>query len=547
MSEDWPEGEDREGWDAYADVVVVGSGAAGCAAALSAAAAGAKVVILERDEYPGGTTAKSGGVLWIPNNPHMGGAGLSDPRDRALAYMARLSYPNRYTPGHETLGLTAAEYELIQAFYDTGPEMIRELEKLGAIDTVINHSIPDYHADLPEDAAPYGRHLQPRDVPPPAEGTGGQALVAGMLMAAEQMGVRLLLGRRVIDVLRNDAGEIVGVEAHHRHSTTLIRAGRGVVFASGGYTHNPELVRQYLRGPIYGGCAAATNTGDFVRLGIKLGADLGNMAHAWWSQTVLELALRVGPSLKDVWMPFGDSMIQVNRYGRRALNEKMIYNERSQAHFEWSASGREYPNLFMFMIYDDAVANAPGEMTSHRQPVPLAGETESYVISGDTWEDLTRNISARLAELGPQIGYYSLAPTFAEELSRTVQAFNAHATAGRDPDFRRGETPIQVTWGGPGRPDAPNPTMHAFSDTGPYHAIILAAGALDTKGGPRINVRAQVLDTDGAPIPGLYGAGNCIASPAGQAYWSAGGTIGPALTFGYIAGRQAAADSFRRI
>ena len=115
------------------------------------------------------------------------------------------------------------------------------------------------------------------------------------------------------------------------------------------------------------------------------------------------------------------------------------------------------------------------------------------------------------------------------------------AATGCDEDFGRGETPIQVTWGALDRA-APNPTMHPFRPEGPYHCIILGGGSLDTKGGPRINARAQVLDLAGIPIPGLYGAGNCIASPAGQAYWAAGGTIGPALTFGFVAGRNAARE-----
>jgi succinate dehydrogenase/fumarate reductase flavoprotein subunit len=543
VSDEWPPGEDSEGWDAYADVVVVGSGASGMAAALAAADGGCRVVVLERAEHPGGTTAKSGGVFWIPNNPLMRAEGMEDPRDDALRYMARLSYPHRYWPDHATLGLTAAQLALIEAFYDRGAEMVEAFIAMGAMDPVVERSIPDYHADLPEDKAPYGRHLRPRDIPPQTVGTGGDVLVATMRAAAEALGVQVRFGHRVVEVLRNDSGDVVGVEAHAGPRTTLVRAGRAVVFASGGFTHDADLATQYLRGPIMGGCATDGATGDFVRIGIRLGADLANMSHAWWSETVLESALRLGPTLKDVWLPFGDSMILVNKYGRRVVNEKMVYNERAQVHFEWSATAREYPNLLTFMIYDDAVANAPGPWSSRRQPVPLAGEDEFYVITGATWRELERNLAARLAELAPHTGGVALAPDFGDELQSTVQRFNGFAAAGHDLDYGRGETPIQVAWGGPPREEGQaNPTMYPFSPSGPYHAIILGPGALDTKGGPRINPDAQVLDTTGAPIPGLYGAGNCIAAPSAQAYWSGGATIGPALTFGYIAGRGAAQE-----
>src|SRR5206468_765025 len=118
-------------------------------------------------------------------------------------------------------------------------------------------------------------------------------------------------------VIRNDAGEVVGLEARVGRRTVLVRARRAVVFASGGFLHDLDLRRQFLRGPVFGGCASDSSTGDFLRIGIELGAQLGNMSHAWWNQVVLEVALRTPSTIRDVWMPFGDSMIQVNRYGRR--------------------------------------------------------------------------------------------------------------------------------------------------------------------------------------------------------------------------------------
>jgi hypothetical protein len=264
------------------------------------------------------------------------------------------------------------------------------------------------------------------------------------------------------------------------------------------------------------------------------------MNNAWWNQCVVEVALRTPSTIRDVWMPFGDSMIQVNRFGRRVVNEKMPYNERAQVHFQWNPSRREYSNLLLFMIYDDDVAQHPSA-SSFREPVPPPGESPDYVISGQTWEELAANLDARLETLAPRPGGARLDAAFTTNLRDTVVRYDGFAAAGRDEDFGRGETPIQLAWGSGDR-GAPNPTMHPFRAEGPYHCIILGGGSLDTKGGPRINPRAQVLDGSGVPIPGLYGAGNCIASPAGQAYWAAGGTIGPALVFGFVAGRHAAEE-----
>jgi succinate dehydrogenase/fumarate reductase flavoprotein subunit len=365
-------------------------------------------------------------------------------------------------------------------------------------------------------------------------------LINGMEAAARSLGARILLEHRAAAVLRNELGQVIGLEARVGRRTILVRARLAVVFCSGGFLHDRDLRNHFLRGPVFGGCAADTCTGDFVRIGLELGTQLGNMNNAWWNQCVLEVALRTPSTIRDVWMPFGDSMLQVNRYGRRVVNEKMPYNERAQVHFQWNPTKREYSNLVLFMIYDDDVAQHPST-SSFREPVPPPGESAQYVISGATWDDLATNLDRRLESLASHTGGARLDVSFATNLLETVARFNRFATEGRDEDFGRGETPIQLAWGSGDR-GGPNPTMHPLRSTGPYHCIILGGGSLDTKGGPQINPRAQVLDVAGTPIPGLYGAGNCIASPAGQAYWAAGGTIGPAMTFGFMAGRNAAEE-----
>ena len=140
------------------------------------------------------------------------------------------------------------------------------------------------------------------------------------------------------------------------------------------------------------------------------------------------------------------------------------------------------------------------------------------------------------------VPFVQLAPDFVPTLRATIQRFNSFATTGVDQDFHRGETPVEKAWQGPSRSTTGNRSMYPLTLNGPYYCAILGPATLDTCGGPVIGTDARVLRPDGSAIPGLFGAGNCIASPAGQGYFGAGGTIGPALTFGFIAGRNAATN-----
>ena len=525
-------------FDHTADVVVVGSGGAGYAAAIAAASKGADVLLLEWAESVGGTTAAGGATAWVPNNPSMKQLhDVDDPRDEALRYMCRLAFPQHYDPTSETLGLTPDSFGLIATFYDRGSEMLEFFDGIGALSLESELGFPDYHADLPENVAPRGRHMHP-----PA-GAGG--LIDQLAEAGERLGVRVLLGHRVKHVLRGTDGEVIGVEARVGTRTVLVRSQRGVVFGTGGFLYDADLVRAHLPGKIFGGCSVPTTAGDFIHIGQELGTPLGNMHNSWWKQVLVEQAVRSTHSVGS-FLPFGDSMLQVNKYGERVVNEKSPYNERTQVHFHWHPSRREYPNLLMFMIWDDAVAS--NELVwPFRPPVPMPGDSSAWVISGDTLEELAANVDARLEPLEPHTGGARLDPEFATTLSDTIGRFNELASTGDDVDFRRGRTPIEIDWNGPGRPDSPNPTMAPLRSEGPYHCVILGAGVLDTNGGPTINQSAQVLGADGNPIPGLYGAGNCVASINGQAYWGPGATIGPALTYGYIAGCNAADESVKKL
>jgi 3-oxosteroid 1-dehydrogenase len=526
-------------WTRVVDVVVVGSGVAGLTAAVTAARKGSSVLVLERGPLPGGTTAKSGGVLWIPNNKFMRARGLVDKREDAMRYMAKSAYPTLYNAAHPMLGLPEDKYRLIAAFYDNGHVAVDELTGAGIL-AVKEIFYPDYYADMPEDTAPEGRALVPETWEGFRRGIDkleGQILIDQLVAGCEKLGVDVQCNSRVLNPLKDEAGEVVGLEVRAGHRSEFIGARQGIVFATGGFLHNERMALEYLRGPVMGGAAAEGSTGDFVNIGTDLGASLGNMTHAWWSQLVVELAIRNRSTLRDVYSPYGDSMMMVNRYGRRAMNEKATYNERGQVHYHWDAGRREYPNYLMFWLFDDALIHNP-QASRFRFPIPAPGEKLEYVISAPTWSALGRAIRERLEKLAPHTGGVTLAPEFDDGLAATLARFNAMAAEGNDLDFHRGETPIEKAWAQAPREGAKTGAMYPFARTGPYHCIILGPAALDTKGGPVTDERAQVLHKTGAPIPGIFAAGNCVASPAGQAYWGAGGTIGVALTYGFIAGGE---------
>lgn len=526
-------------WTCVVDVLVVGSGVAGLTAAVTAAHKGSSVLVLERDSLAGGTTAKSGGVLWIPNNSFMRARGIIDKREDALRFMAKSAYPTLYNAVHATFGLPADKFRLIEKFYDTGHLAVDELSEAGVL-ALEEIFYPDYYADMPEDTAAMGRSLKPVTWEGFKRGIDkleGQVLIDQLLAGCERLGARVQLNSRVLNPLKNESGELVGFEVRVGHRTELIGARQGIVFATGGFLHNEHMAREYLRGPVMGGAACEGSTGDFINIGTELGATLGNMSHAWWAQLVVELAIRNRSTLRDVYSPFGDSMMMVNRHGHRVMNEKATYNERGQVHFNWDAGRHEYPNYLLFWLFDDALVNS-SQSSRFRFPIPTPDEKLEYVISAPTWPELCCAIRERLRKLAQHTGEVTLAPEFDSNLEATRARFNAMAAEGKDLDFGRGQSAIEIAWAQAPREGAVTGAMHPFSEKGPFHCIILGPAALDTKGGPVTDECARVLSKSGEPIPGLFGAGNCVASPAGQAYWGAGGTIGVAFSYGYIAGAE---------
>jgi len=531
-----------------ADILVVGSGAAAFTAAATAHLRGASVIMLEKGDMAGGTTIRSGGGFWIPNNRFQKELGIEDPKDDAMRYMARYSYPHLYNPGHETLGLPGHAYELIEAYYDQASKAVDFLEENGVIACIqdINWTGKpqvDYQDHLPENKGIRGRSLFTKD----AEGKlgFGYELVSQFQKFAEAQGIPVLLNHEVTKILKNDEGRVVGLEVVKDGKETLaFTAKKGVIFGSGGYSHNPDYMREFQRGPHYGGCSVPTNTGDFITMAMEIGAKIGNTAGAFRAESILEGVVENPGGSNNVFYIPGDSVLEVNKYGHRYVNEKRNYTDRTMTHFVWDAQKAEWTNMLTFLIYDQRTA----DLWMGFPPYSVPGATPSYLILGDSLESLVGEIAARLAKLSDRTGGFRLDDSFVENLKQTVQTFNGYAESGKDEDFGRGETNYDREWTTfpPTMPGAEWPpegtknyTMYPLSDHGPYYAIILAAGTLDTNGGPVINGHSQVLDARGNPIEGLYGAGNCIASPTANAYWGGGSTIGPAMAFGYIAATHA--------
>jgi 3-oxosteroid 1-dehydrogenase len=531
--------------DHEADVVVVGTGIAGCSTAVNCADLGLSVAMVEKSHDGGGTSAKAAGGMMIPHSRQMVEAGFEDPREDFVRFLARIGRPLLYRADGDRFGLPDWEHRLIEVYYDNAARALARLEEIGALRTVHQPDWPSYN-ELPEDRGRLGRVIF--NVDDAGELTNGRGAIDRLLETARAAGAAVLTERRVDGVVRDRAGAIVGVRA----GATRLRARRAVVFATGGFAHGERWAREYLGGMYVGGCAARTSEGDLIPIAKALGIPLIHMHAAWGAPVVYEQALSGDPGLIANFSLAGDGAISVDRHGRRAGNEKTTYNDRTQSHFRWDPAHAEYPAFLQIAILDERTRTLfpRGDGLMDHQGgnfIPPVGEDAAHMIHGETLADLVAAIEARLEMLAPQSGGVRLSATFLETLTETIARYNRFAAAGVDEEFHRGESAIELFMHGPRAPDnhLPNPTMFPISPGGPYHATIIAPGAIDTKGGPKVNERLQILDGRDRPVPGLYGVGNCVASPSGQAYWSGGSTWGPYVTFGYVASRAIADEPVR--
>src|ERR687886_628838 len=477
-------------FDVEADIAVVGGGGGGLPAALFARWLGDEVVLLEKAPELGGTARKAAFWYWVPNNAAMRDLGIADPEEDFLRYVARLSRPHHYDPDSPTLGLSEWEFALCRAIYESASPAAELLRERNAVDIRTGHRV--------------------------------QRLVCA-------------------------GGAVVGVEATTEEGATVrVRARKAVIFATGGFTHDRELRENFLSAPVYGGCAATTNEGDFVRIATSVNAQPRNMNHAWMCPVPLEKAVAGRPDLIGMFSVAGDSMLFVDKRGRRVVNEKLPYNELAQEFFRWDPLSGEYPNLVLIQVWDQRSQEHSASDEYGRLIVP-PGTDDSHVIRGETLEELQAAIAERLERYRAHTGGLRLTEDFAANLRASIERFNRFAERGVDEDFGRGERAVQQLFNGlvkeePGRE---NPTMWPISGTGPYYAALVTGGTLDTKGGPKATPDGQVVDDLDRPIPGLYGVGNCVASASARAYWAGGATLGPIIAFAYRAAAAAHAEAVK--
>lgn len=543
------------------DVVVVGSGAAGMTAALTAAHRGLATLVVEKADRFGGSTARSGGGIWVPNNEVLRRAGVPDTPDRAAGYLAHIlgdAVPEArrralLEHGPAMLELVRAhtplEFAWVPGYADYYPEAPggmpqgRSIEpkplNAAVLGAELEHLNPPYlanHAGLAITAADYkwlnlvvrhprgplraGRVLGRRLLDALRRRrslTMGQALAAGLRAGLAARGVPVWLGTPLVDLVR-EGERVTGVRVRRGDTEEVVHARLGVVIASGGFEHNAVMRTKYQRAPIgtEWSTGAAENTGDGIEAGQRTGADVDLMDDAWWGPSI---PLTRGPyfCLAERALP---GSILVNGAGERFVNEAVPYVDAVHAMYDGHARGVDH--IPSWLIVDQRYRNRyPFAGLRPRQPFPKRWYRVGAVYSAGTLEQLATAIGLP-----------------ASALNTTVDEFNAFARGGRDERFGRGDSAYDRYYGDPRQ--RPNPCL-APLELAPFHAVRIVPGDLGTKGGLRVDERSRVLRADGSPIAGLYAAGNASASVMGRTYAGAGATIGPAMTGGYLAALDLAA------
>jgi 3-oxosteroid 1-dehydrogenase len=543
-----------QAWDREVDVLVAGTGAAALTAAIAAADAGARVLVVESTGKWGGTTALSGGGLWMPANPLMRTFGRDDSAEQALTYMAA------------AIGEAgpASSPERRRAFVDTIGDVYHLLARLGVRWTPAK-DYPDYYPDRPGGTIGRGIEVEPFDtrrlgewfatfrgresLPAPLKTDDvwllsrawstpdgfvrgarfvlrtigglirgkrlyglGSALSASLFTIALRQGTEVRLDTPLTELVRDESGAVLGAVVGTDGSALRVRALGGVVLGGGGFARNSEWRQKHHGIPGYSS-AAAGDLGQAIEIAAAAGGKLELMDDAWWGASV---PMPDGSSqfvLSERSMPFS---IVVDSRGDRYTNESASYIDFGHAMLERDKSVPAIPSWLIVDVRHRRRYLFNAFLTGTKK-MRAAGT----VRSAPTIEELA--------------GVLGMEPA---RLRATVDRFNGFARRGVDEDFGRGRTAYDNYYGDPRV--KPNPNLGPL-EKGPFTAVQLVPGDLGTKGGLLTDADARVIGADDAPIPGLYGAGNTTASVMGRTYPGPGATIAPAVVFGYRAGRDAAA------
>ena len=555
MSENQP-------FDHSVDLLVVGSGAGAMTAAIRAKDLGADVLLVEKTELYGGSSAMSGGSLWIPCNHLMKHDGIiDDTPEEALEYLKDI------TEGQVPEGK-------LHKYIDEAAKMLEYMHENSRLDMFSMPAYVDYYPERPG-GKPGGRACEPHrfdarllgddfyKMREPAlqelimgrismSATEAHEILTGApgyISLALKIGIRYFLdivgrfkshrdrsctlGNALVGQLRLstldrniplwlespfeefilDAGKVVGAVVNKQGKRMRVESRNGVLLAAGGFESNDQMRKQYLPNPTQADwtCANPGNTGEVIEKGRELGAGLGFMDGAWWGPvTVVPGEARARMLVVEKGLP---RSMMVNSKGERFLNESAPYDDICKDSYRLdSPEAKAVPCWFVF----DAPFQKkyPVGPFNPGMPISKALLRDGYIKKADTIRELAEIIGVD-----------------AEGLEKTVEKMNAYARDGKDPEYGRGDSAYDRYYG-----DAtvePNPCLGPI-DTAPYYAIEIYPGDLGTRGGLEVDENARVLKQDGGAIEGLYAVGNCSAAVMGPTYPGAGGTIGPAMTFGFV-------------
>lgn len=555
---------DEQNWDREVDLLVIGSGAGGMTAALAGAERGLDTLVVEKSGVYGGSTALSGGALWIPNSPILVREGRADDPGDVRKYL-------------ESIVGDSVPAERLDAYIEQGPAMMRFFEQnCPHLRFSWCEDYSDYH---PENVGgrPKGRTVEPLpfdmnllgadgDLQRPnslampgglymtstefrhlnmvfrtwagrrtALGVGwrsvvamlrrrrmetlGQALVGRLRLTLQEAGVPLWLNSPLKGLVTDESGAVTGAVVESGGQELRIRARRGVMMATGGFEQSEEMRKRFLRegGKDNYSAGSPDNTGDGIVAGEQVGAAVDLMDDAWWMPSFRRPDGIMHVLVSERSIP--PSLI-VDQNGKRFTNEASPYV--SFVHDQ--IAGGHDPVWFVFDSKAKSRYQFGGVMPGQKFPA-------------EWFETGLMQRAATVGELAQKMGVP------AESLSAEIARFNGFARAGVDADFGRGDSAYDRYYGDP---RLPNPTMDEV-EKAPYYAVRMEAGDLGTKGGLVCNEHSQVCRSSGEPIPGLYATGNTSASVMGNDYAGAGATIGPAMVFGWVGARHAAGAGPRSV